>query len=294
MSRRGSGSHGRRARREEEAEHENHERWAVSYADMMTVLVGLFIVLYAISTVDQVKYEQLRQSLAIGFGNQAPSQMPGSDGVMDGVESFTITPDLRAATGVAKDPLLDPPTPGQDVADVDAETLRVATAEYERLTDVAQRISDALSEQGLAEQVRFRMTARGLVIGLVADDVFFAPDTATLTDTADRVVGAAGSVLAGVPDQISVEGHANVLPTARYPTNWELSSDRATQVLRRMLTTGVAADRIAAVGFGDARPLAEGDATEALDTNRRVDIVVLSSISEEARALLPKLAAAQE
>lgn len=290
MSARGRG--GRRSRRvEEDEEHQSHERWAVSYADMMTVLVGLFIVLYAISTVDQVKYEQLRQSLAMGFGAAAPSPMPGSDGVMEGVEAFTITPDLRSTSGVDTDPLLDPPRPTPNTPDADSETLRIATAEYERLDQVAQRISAALAKEGLSEQVRFRMTARGLVIGMVADDVFFAPDTATLTPTAQRVVDVTGSVLAGQPDQISVEGHANVLPTARYPTNWELSSDRATQVLRRLLGTGVAPDRIAAVGFGDARPLAEGDTDQALGTNRRVDLVVLSAIPEEARSLLPDLAA---
>jgi len=291
-----AGRPGRRSRRVEEEEHENHERWAVSYADMMTVLVGLFIVLYAISTVDQVKYEQLRQSLAAGFGSEAPSQMPGSSGVMPGVEAFTITPDLRSTSGVDDDPLLDPPrpTPGttdDDAGGGDADALRVAKAEYERLSEVAERISAALAAEGLNEQVRFRMTARGLVVGLVADDVFFAPDTASLTPTAERVVDATGRVLAGQPDQISVEGHANVLPTARYPTNWELSSDRATQVLRRLLGTGVQPDRIAAVGFGDARPLAEGGSDQALGTNRRVDLVVLSAVPEQARSLLPDLAA---
>lgn len=283
----GSGGHGRRPRRQEEEEHENHERWAVSYADMMTVLVGLFIVMYAISSVDQVKFEQLRDSLAVGFGNRAPSQLPGGDGVLLGVKDFSITPDLRSDAGIEDDPLLSPPV---EVTEDERER-QVAASEYDRLVGVAGQISSALEAKGMEDRVRFRMTERGLVVGLVADDVFFGPDTATMTATAQEVVDITGRVLATVPEQISVEGHANVLPTRRYATNWELSSDRATQVLRRLVKAGVPPGSVAAVGFGDARPLDRADTPEALDTNRRVDLVVLSTAPESVRALLPDLAA---
>lgn len=291
----GHGSHGRRRSRASghEEEHENHERWAVSYADMMTVLVGLFIVMYAISQVDQTKFEQLRESLAIGFGNQAPSMLSGSSGALVGTETVEISPDLARDAAVEFD---DPVTAEADegvnegLAEAD-RNLQAAVVEYERLDDVAEQISAALAAQGLADRVRFRVTERGLVVGMVADDVFFSADTADLTTTALRVIDTAAPVLRGLTDEISVEGHANVLPSTRYPTNWELSSDRATQVLRRLVEAGgMPPARIAAVGFGEARPLEEAGGAAALDANRRVDIVVLSPVPDDVRILLPAVA----
>lgn len=287
----GSGGHGRRSRAVHEEEHENHERWAVSYADMMTVLVGLFIVLYAVSQVDQVKFEQLRQSLAVGFGHDAPVALEGSDGALTGVDDFQITPDLRSEAGIETE-RVQGPSPETTEAQLRAEA---AAVEYQRLDAIAAQISAALSPAGLADRVRFHITERGLVVGMVADDVFFSPASADLTATARQIVDTTAPVLAGIPDEISVEGHTNAIPVSgRYPTNWELSSDRATQVLRRLVEVGgVAPHRIAAVGFGEARPLAD-PGIDPLEANRRVDLVVLSSVPEDVRALLPSLAEATQ
>ncbi len=288
----GSGGHSggrRRSKGGHEEEHENHERWAVSYADMMTVLVGLFIVLYAVSQVDQVKFEQLRQSLAVGFGNPAPIALEGSSGPLTGIEAFQITPDLRSEAGIEAEQV-QMPSPELTEAELRAVA---ATTEYQRLDAIADQIAAALTPEGLADRVRFRVTERGLVIGMVADDVFFSPASADLTATALRIVDTTAPVLASLPDEISVEGHTNAIPVSgRYPTNWELSSDRATQVLRRLVEVGgVAPHRIAAVGFGEARPI-DDPGVDPLEANRRVDLVVLSSVPEDVRALLPSLAAA--
>ena len=101
-------------------------------------------------------------------------------------------------------------------------------------------------------------------------------------------------MLAAATEQVSVEGHANTVPSVRYPTNWELSSARATEVLRRMVDWGgIPGNRIAAVGFGDQRPLNE-PGIDPLESNRRVDVVVLSGVPEEIRQLLPTVAAAAQ
>jgi chemotaxis protein MotB len=108
------------------------------------------------------------------------------------------------------------------------------------------------------------------------------------------VIDSVSPVLAAASEQISVEGHANTVPSRRFPTNWELSSARATQVLRRMVDVGgIPGARIAAVGFGDTRPLDE-PGVDPLESNRRVDVVVLSGVPEEIRQLLPTVAAAQQ
>lgn len=289
----GSGNHGRKARKVHEEEHENHERWAVSYADMMTVLVGLFIVLYSMSQVDQVKFEALRESLAAGFGHRAPSMLVGSTGAMAGVENMEITPDLAGETGFESEQIQTPDltaSGGQELTE-EQKNFAAAVAEYERLEGVAQQVASALEQQGLRDRVRFRITERGLIIGMVADDVFFSPASATLTDTALRVLDTVAPVLRGLDEEISVEGHANSIPVSgRYPTNWELSSDRATQVLRRMVEVGgLPAGRTAAVGFGDARPLDDPTA-DPIEANRRVDLVVVSGLPEDVRQLLPALA----
>lgn len=287
----GSGGHGRRPKKHEEEEHENHERWAVSYADMMTVLVGLFIVLFAMSQVDQIKFEQLRQSLAVGFGHDAPSMIPGGSGAMAGVEDSAITPDLQSQVGIQDDMVATPDTTLTE-AEVNHD---LAVTEYNRLTAMADSIAQLLAEQSLSDRVRFRITERGLVVGMVADDVFFTAMSAQLSPTAMLVIDTTAPVLAGVSEEISVEGHANTLPTSgQYATNWELSSDRATQVLRRLVEFGgVPANRIAAVGYGDARPLIDpvGDPMEA---NRRVDLVILSAVPEDVRAYLPTVAAEEQ
>lgn len=278
----------RKAHEEEEAE--NHERWAVSYADMMTVLLGLFIVLYSISQVDQAKFEELRQSLAVGFGNQAPSMLEGSTGALTGVEATEITPELASEAGAATTPVVTPTT--VEGPTEEERNLAAAAVEYDRLEAIANQVNDALAGQALNDRVRFRVTERGLIIGMVADDVFFTAASAELSDTAARVIDTITPVLVALPDEISVEGHANILPVSgRYATNWELSADRATQVLRRMVEVGgLPGGRVSAVGFGDARPLGD-PGLDPLEANRRVDVVVLSSLPEAIRILLPYLEA---
>jgi len=278
-----------RARKHEEEEPENHERWAVSYGDMMTVLLALFIVLYAISVVDQTKFEELRTSLAVGFGAPSVSMLEGSSGPLEGVESFQIAPDF---TGVSTDAGAATDTASVEMSQ-EAQDFLAATTEYEQLNDIQKQIEEHLAAQGLGASVDFKVNDRGLVVGLVGSDVFFAADNSALTGTARQIVDAIAAPLRGQARQISIEGHANVLPSTQYATNWELSSDRATKVLRRFVELGgVPGRQIAAVGFGDSRPEMAGNSPEALAANRRVDIVIESAQSEAVRALLPLLAQA--
>lgn len=296
-----AGGHGARRRPKggHEEEHENTERWLLSYVDMVTVLMALFIVLFAISQVDKAKFSQLAASLSVSFGTPATTILDGGQGAMTGgtsakpdaidlasdagLKAGTAAVGTTGATGAA--------TTAPDSSGVDPAVLAAAKAEVAHLDSLQAAITAKLNELGLADRVRFRMDERGLILGLVADDVFFASGSADLTPTAREVLDGAGPVLAGIKEQISVEGHANVLPiSGRYATNWELSSDRATQVLRQLVENdAVGAERIMAVGFGDARPLVDGTSPEALTANRRVDLVILSSAPEQVRALLPAL-----
>jgi chemotaxis protein MotB len=285
-----SGGGGRKGKKQIEEEHENHERWLVSYADMMTVFAALFIVLYAISQVDEAKFEQLRQSLAAGFGSPQVSILTDGTGPLTDTSSSVVVPSISEivpqVTSDTAQELGEPADGGGDATN--PADLAAARAEYGSFEDLAEAINAALAAQGLPGVLQFKIDERGLVIGMVTDEVFFAADSAQLTPTSQKVIDTMSPYLVAVPNEISIEGHANTVPTSRYSSNWELSSDRATQVLRRMVETdGMPGHRIAATGYGESRPLLPNDTDAGLEANRRVDLVVLSNQPERIRELLP-------
>ena len=290
---------GRRRRHAEAEEHVNHERWLISYSDMITVLMALFIVLFAISQVDQEKYIALRESLAAGFGDGqvvvTASVLDGTEGILEGGASGPDDGRFDSTAGLvdADDGLGMQGAAPQPVETVDPELLAAAREEAAHLEQVREAILGGLRAHGLEGVVQFRIDDRGLVLGLVADDVFFGPASASLTQTARHVLDIAAPTLVGLREQIAVEGHANVLPVGgRYATNWELSADRATQVLRHLVESdGLPPGRVSAVGYGDARPVAPGMDEASLAMNRRVDLVVLSDAPERVRELIPSVVA---
>lgn len=240
------------------------ERWTVSYMDMVTVVMCLFIVLFAISSVDQQKYQALKESLQAGFGN-----------VPDAVVVETV----------------EHPAEGEPE---ELRLLELATRELRDLTELRDRMETDLERKGLSDTVRFEIDERGLTVRLVSADTFFASGSAELTDEALEILDVVGPVVAGTDYEIAVEGHADYRATVGtpFPTNWELSSARATAVLRHLVEEHDVLDRsISAVGFGSARPIAEGRSAAALAANRRVDIMVLSGQPEAVRAMIPDVLA---
>lgn len=247
-------------------DHEEHvdERWMASYMDMVTVLMCMFIVLYAMSTVDENKFEQLRNSLATGFG-------------------ATDVQAIDTAKGVVV-PL--------DLADQEAEgftDLELAQLEVDKLTALKEAMRAALAKQRLEYLVDFKFDERGLSVGLVGTETFFQGNRVDLSARAIQVLDAIAPPLATSKREISVEGHADRHgSTGIYPTDWELSSGRATQVLRRMVEHGgVPQEHIAAVGFGSARPVTARADPISMAKNRRVDVVVLSDQPDNIRKLIP-------
>jgi chemotaxis protein MotB len=290
-----SAGHGgrRRGKKHEEEEHENHERWLVSYADMMTLLLVLFVVLYAMSQVDKEKFAQLASGLSEAFGGPisvTPAASPEGS-VLDGLPGAI---DIASAI---------PPELTVEQADVDAaaaqaalaESQRVAAeaqAQYDELTAARKRIEAALEAAGHAGAARFEIDERGLVVHIVADQVLFDAEEAVLRPEGRQILAAVAPTLTGLPNHLGVEGHANHLPVTAggaWPSNWELSAYRATTVVRTLAADGVPQDRMAANGYSDTRPLVPITDPNAITVNRRVDVVVLSTASAEANELLPGL-----
>lgn len=254
-----------RRRREKKKPEPFHvdERWAVSYMDMITVLFCLFVVLFAMSSVDQKKFEKLRNSLATGFG-------------------ATVSQTVDTATGTVVPP---------DQVNKDAQgfnNLDLALKEVDRLTALKNQMNDKLAAEGIANNVQFQIDQRGLTVKLIGSQTFFQPDQSALTTRADQVLDAVTPAVVPTPLDVSIEGHAANLPTS-YPSVWELSAERATTVLRYMVEhDGLPGQRIGATGYGSSRQINADQSDAEHEQNRRVDIVVLSDQPELVRALIPE------
>jgi chemotaxis protein MotB len=166
--------------------------------------------------------------------------------------------------------------------------------EVEALEKIRKQIAKALQGTSAAKSVQFRYDERGLVVSIITDAVMFAPDRAELTATGREIMHAFGPVLRSAPNDVMVEGHTNTVPVAPkfYPSEWELSSARASAVVRRLVEAeNIAANRLSATGWADQRPLIPGTSAEANRVNRRVEIVVGSTLPPEDRSLLGTVAA---
>lgn len=295
---------GRKKGGHDEAEHPD-ERWMASYMDMITVLMCMFLVLFAMSSVDQDKYIALKNSLATGFGEVKSQKVDTASGTI--VSKSQVTKDGKgyatdksdadhstAASGAA-DTNVDPASTTVPPAATKAD-LAAAQSELDDLKAIEQAIQGNLQRAGETSKVQFSVDARGLTVRLVGSETYFATNSADLSDQARRIMDAIAPVLKTSGHDVSVEGHADQRnSTAPYATNWELSAARATGVLRDLVERGgMPAEHVQSVGFGSSRPLAKG-ATDADNTlNRRVDIVVLSNQDQDVSALMPALAKAQD
>jgi len=291
-----AGGHGGRRRRKkhEEEEHENHERWMVSYADMLTLLFVLFVVLFAMSQVDKAKFAQLASGLSDAFGTPV-SVIPAATregAVLDGLPGA-----IDVASAIPPDPTVSDAAVDKAAAQAAAERAKRIAAEaedaYDELAAARDRIDAALEQAGYRDAARYEIDERGLVVHIVADAVLFDAEKAALRSQGRRILTAVAPTLEELPNELRVEGHANHLPVSAggpWPSNWELSAYRATTVLRALTGAGVPEKRISAAGYAATRPLVPVSDPTAITTNRRVDVVVLSTASAEANALLPGIA----
>src|SRR3954452_11389129 len=271
----------RRKRHEEHEEHVNHERWLITYADMITLLMVLFIVLFAIGQTDLKKFAQLKNSLSNSLdakGDKAVLQ--GGAGPLDG--------NLGAKPAVAPTVTGDDPQAQlaqQALTEKQAHDAAVK-AEQSTLQGVQDQIRQELTAHGLGDSVQFRLEARGLVVTVVTDRVLFDLGSAELRPEGRAVLDGMAPALAKLPNHIAVEGHTDNSPihSALFTTNWELSTARATTVLRYLIDAkGFPGTRLAAAGYADQQPLVPNDTDAHRANNRRVEIVILSQVDDPAQ-----------
>lgn len=280
-----------RSRRPHVAERGNHDRWLITYADTITLLLVLFIVLFAIGQVDMQKFKALADGMATGFGRLAPAASAGATILPDGSSPFAML-DAAPVMSVAAIPNIAEEM-AQSSGAGESAALRAARAAAARDTadlDRAERLIDtALRKAGLRSRLQFTRDARGLTLTVIVDDLVFPADSAELQPAGLRLLNAIGPALRASGHEVVVEGHTNTVPVRprNYPSEWELSSARASSVARHFVSSLHVDPRLlSVVGYGDTRPLLPESDPRSTSINRRVAIAILSSVPAEQRALL--------
>jgi chemotaxis protein MotB len=272
----------RRSRRHEE--HTNHEAWAIPYGDLITLLLAFFVVMYALSSVNEGKYRVLSDSLYTAFRGTPrtlePVQVgehpagPGT-GSRAGVMQQPGGPAANAAaapnekSGTAASALTPPP--GSAAAPADAGVTDAS------LAHVADQVENAMADLVKKDLVSVHRTDRWVEVE-IKTDLLFPSGSALLSPTAATVLEQLAQVLAPLPNAVRVEGHTDNVPirNAAFYSNWELSAARAGSVVRVLSGHGVAPLRLAVVGFGEQRPTQPNDTAQGRNANRRVVVVILA------------------
>ncbi len=266
---RSKGSH----HHEEEEEHVNHEAWVIPYADMLTLLMGLFLVLWAIGNQDLAKMKEFAQGFSSQMGMSQP--LDGGGGVLaDGVAASPTTTTLLPGTGESSE--------ARAALEREAAAASARALEMDQLTEAEAVIREFAQGAGFGDAVSFRREDRGLVVSIVSDDVLFAAGSADLRPQGSAALDALAVALGSLPNRISIEGHTDDVPisSGRFPSNWELSTSRASVVLRYLVDRhGMDPARLVAGGYAEQRPLESNATVEGRARNRRVDIAVLSNVA---------------
>ena len=246
------------ARRKFDEEQDSHDRWLVSYADLVTLLFAFFVVMYAISSVNEAKYRMLADALGTAFGRTSRA-------------APLAPPNVEPGTPVR------PKSLSREKRHSDAALRK----EKEHMTGMARDIIKALAPLVSQGKVRVTQTNRGVNVEINAS-VLFATGDVKLTGESGQVLKAVALVLKNDDHAIQVEGHTDNIriSTPMFPSNWELSAVRASSVVRLFLDNGIAESRLVAVGHGANQPIASNDTPDGRVRNRRVEVMILSALPE--------------
>ena len=267
------------ARKKKPEKHANHERWLVSYGDFITLLFAVFVTLYAMSQTDKKKVEQVAASYRSAFGISTGSGASGTS-LINGSEIMPI-PNLEIV----------PPPQKKKSAQEDAGKTKEASDVGKKtqgrsgdFQEIRKMIKTALKPLQIVGDVVVEDSSRGLAIRL-AEDVFFEPGSATIKPEARPLIGLIANAVSAVGNQqIRIEGHTDdkAIFTSRYKSNWELSLDRAANVMKVFLSNyDFSPVNLSIAGYGQYRPIASNDSEEGRKKNRRVDIILLESAGDK-------------
>jgi chemotaxis protein MotB len=272
------------ARHKKHEDHVNHEAWAIPYGDLITLLLAFFVVMYALSSVNEGKYRVLSDSLVAAFRSAPKSLEPIQMGTPTRSPGSIDVASQRTLVPIEVDKVL---TLGSEAVDSversrEWETMRALGMSPEKIDgtlaeirDLAEVISKELETLIASDKVRLRESSFWLEIE-INSGVLFPVASAGLTDQSRPIVRRLGEILSATDSRIHVEGHTDDVPivTPEFPSNWELSAARAATVVRMFAAAGVNPRRMAALGFAEHQPAADNATLEGRAANRRVVIVV--------------------
>ncbi len=229
----------RRTNNRSEGKKGGSPHWMTTYADMVTLLLAFFVLMYAFSSIDMQKFQQIM------------SAFQGGSAVLDGGRTVTEEPSFQEAT---------------------------AEIDMQQLYELERQLTDYLEREGLQDTVQLQMEEeRGLIVRF-ADQVFFDLGSAELKEEAMEILKPMSELLRQVNNPIRVEGHTDNLPisTSQFPSNWELSTHRASRVVRYLVEEQeFDPDNLSAAGYGEHRPIRPNETPDDRAMNRRVDIVIM-------------------
>jgi chemotaxis protein MotB len=271
-----SGSRPKSKRRKAAPAAHADERWLLTYSDLITLLMALFVIMWSISSVNISKFDQLKASLQSAFSGKV---LPDNTSILQG----QTAPFEQDGTPIQP---INPQTPPpviqiRSISAAVAASISQAVSRQDRdnLERIAQEVRTYAQEHGFAHDVKETIDERGLVVRLLTDRVLFASGQAVLQPQAYPLLGEIAGLLAAptIPNHVRVEGNTDAVPihSSVYPSNWELSSARADAVLEFLLAHGVDAARLSSAGYGAENPVASNATATGRATNRRVEIVIL-------------------
>ncbi len=282
--------HGRK-RRGHSAEHDNDERWLLTYADMITLLMALFMVLFSISSVNISKYRTLQMALKAAFsGDILPGgksiEQPGASAnssraptTIDTPAIVRLTPNVTSELEHVSGGQSGSAQSAQASAQSAATSVQVSAAQQEQASfEALQRELNAYAaKHGFAKSVHVAIEQRGLAIRVLTDSLLFSSGSATLESQGQPLLTKIAALLnIDHVHPIAVEGNTDDVPITggAFPSNWELSTARASSVVRFLIAKGVDSQRLSAVGYAEQHPIATNATAAGRALNRRVEIVL--------------------
>lgn len=258
-------------RKKKKEEHENAERWLLTYADMITLLVAFFMMMYSMSVINLEKFKQAAIGIRSGFNGAALQGKDSGESIIERGSRPVMIENPK--------PIILPPkekvTMDQQISK--ANKAKEKELRARRVGALVEKINHSLAGVAKSKSTRILAENKGVSIELIGDMIFFPKNSTDLSDEAKHVLKAVASVLGQVPNEISVEGHTSATDKAAgYSTSWELSTARATGVVKFLLSSStIDPRRVGVTGYGEYRPMpGETKPSAAVPNNDRVRVFI--------------------
>jgi len=286
------------ARRRRQEVHVNQERWLISYADFITLLFAFFVVMYSISQVNDSKYRVLSETFVEAFNKPKDTQVDLNPEAQLSPSNDPITPldmgktSINQATENGQISIVSDQAPPAVPAD-DSESNAVKTSD--ELTQISDLVSEKFSQLINDQVIQVSSNELWLQIEL-KDSILFSSGGADPSAQALSIFNEIATILKTYSNPVQVEGFTDNIPinSPRYPTNWELSAARASAIVKVLVNSGVAPERLSAVGYGEYQPTTSNDTAVGRAQNRRVAIMVAKRKMDRPKVSLGRSVGADE